>query len=152
MGSGLVYRGGEPVAYRAERDELRIVGEDREERVTLEGERSSFLGRQRQRLEVGFRDEPYEVVLTLESEGLFIYDCSLPFEVSLDGKRATIFAGVNPGPSMSFTLTVPEDFEARLVVEAGYLGPLEPYSLPTGEAPADFETLVRASFDLAGWD
>jgi len=152
MGSGLVYRGGEPVAYRAERDELRIVGEDHAERVTLVGERSDFLGRQRQRLEVGFRDRPYEVVLTLESKDLFIYDCSLPFEISLDGKTATIFAGVNPGPSLSFTLTAPEDFEARLIVEASYLWPLEPYSLPTGEAPADFETIVRASFDLAGWN
>jgi hypothetical protein len=152
LGSGLVYRGDAPVAYRTEGDEMKIVGEDSVERVTLVGERSVFLGRERQRLTVGFADPPYDVRLTLAAKGLFIYDCSLPYEISLDGERATIYSGVNPGRELAFTLTAPEGFEARLAVEALYLRPLEPYSLPTGGAPADFETTVAASFDLSGWN
>jgi hypothetical protein len=152
LGSGLVYRGGAPVAYRTERDELKIVGEDSRERITLVGERSVFLERERQRLVVGFADPPYEVKLKLASKGLFIYDCSLPYDISLDGKSAAIYAGVNPGGELAFTLTAPEGFEARLSVEARYLRPLEPYSLPTGEAPAEFETTVAAAFDLSGWN
>jgi hypothetical protein len=152
LGSGLVYRGGKPVAYKIERDEIRVVGEDIKKRIAVVGQRSLFLERQQQRLAVGFSESPYDVVLSLESENLFIYDCSLPYDVSLDGKRATIYAGVNPGPSLSFSITVPEDFEAHLVVTARYLRPLEPYSLPTGEAPADFETVLKASFDLSGWN
>jgi hypothetical protein len=131
---------------------MKIVGEDAVERVTLVGERSPFLERERQRLVVGFADPPYEARLTLAAKSLFIYDCSLPYEISLDGQSATIYAGVNPGRELAFTLTVPEGFEARLMVEARYPWPLEPYSLPTGEAPADFETTVAASFDLSGWN
>jgi len=152
LGSGLVYRGDAPVAYKTERDEMKIVGEDAAERVTLVGERSLFLGREKQRLVVGFTKPPYDVRLTLEAKDLFIYDCSLPYTIALDGKSATIYAGVNPGGELAFTLTAPEGFEARLHVEARYLWPLEPYSLPTGEAPADFETTVAASFDLSGWN
>jgi hypothetical protein len=151
LGSGLVYRGGNPVAYKIERDEIRVVGKDVKKRIAVVGQRSLFLERQQQRISIGFSEKPYEVVLTLESEKLFIYDCSLPYDISLDGKKATIYAGVNPGSSLSFSITVPEEFEAKLVVSARYLRPIEEYSLPTGETPADFETVVRASFDLSGW-
>ena len=51
---------------------------------------------------------------------MLVYDCSLPCKLSVDGRSAVIYAAVNPGNELSFSLTVP----AFLPVEARRHGAL----------------------------
>ncbi|HET7839261.1 MAG TPA: hypothetical protein VFL04_05845, partial [Rectinemataceae bacterium] len=98
---------------------------------------------------ITFAEPPYSLDLVLQSAvELRIYDCNFPFAVALDGRSATIHAGVNPGRSIDIALTVPADFSARMVAKAGYLEPTAAYRLADGSSPRPGRFLVSASTQI----
>jgi hypothetical protein len=146
LGKGRIARGESSLAYATASDMALLTGEDRGRRIEIEETRSPFLDRVDEKLRIVFDPPPYELEFKLESdEEMLLYDCSLPYKLSVDGRSATIYAGVNPGRVCSFTLTVPESFSSRLTARARYLRPLEPYAQSSG-APLRFTgQLVTAS-------
>jgi len=151
LGSGTLFRGGESLRYSAAGDECRIEGRDEAKRVAWSRAETHFLDRRTERLNVDFASAPYKLGIRIESEGeLVIYDCDLPYHVALDGASAEIYAPVNPGKSISFAVTVPCGFRARIVVEAEYLDPLVAYAFPDGSAPRPGRFIVRSSASLGG--
>jgi hypothetical protein len=133
LGRGSISRGGMVLAYDEPGETVHLSGEDRKRRIGIEENRSPFLDRVDEKIRVSFDSPPYSLEFVLESEGeMLLYDCSLPNKVSVDGRSATIYGGVNPGKELSFSITVPESFKSELTVRARYLGPLEPCSQSSG--------------------
>jgi hypothetical protein len=142
LGRGSLIRGGSELKYDEAGDEAQMRGEDLEKRIEVEETASPFLDRVDEELRIKFANPPYSLELKLESEKeMLIYDCSLPYKVAVDGKSATIYAGVNPGVGLSFTLTVPDSFRSKLTVKARYLSPLEACAQSSG-SPLSFSGLI----------
>jgi hypothetical protein len=151
LGRGSLERGGESFAYDALGDTVVLEGSEPGKRISIAEARSGFLDRVDEEIRVGFDSPPYGLEFALESdEEILLYDCSLPYKVSVDGRSATIYAGVNPGKELSFVLTVPESFKAKLVAKARYIRPLELASQSSG-SPLGFAGLtVIASRPIGG--
>jgi hypothetical protein len=151
LGRGSIARGGTLLAYRELGDKVDLSGRDAERRVEIGEEASPFLDRVDENIRVDFSVPPYSLEIALRSaDEIFLYDCSLPYKVAVDGKRATIYAGVNPGADFSFSITVPASFRSELVVRARYLGPLEPCTQSSG-SPLGYSGLtVVASRAIGG--
>jgi hypothetical protein len=146
LGRGSLIRGDTRLDYSALGDRANLSGEDRARRVGISEEASPFLDRVDENIRVDFAAPPSSLEIDLESTGeILLYDCSLPYKVAVDGKSAILYAGVNPGAALSFSLTVPSSFRARLIVRARYLGPLEAWEQSSG-SPLGFSGLdVEAS-------
>jgi hypothetical protein len=147
LGEGRIERGGIGLDYRASGDSARLVGSDGARRISISSQASPFLDREDLEVLVSFDREPYEAALELRAEReMSIYDCSLPFKASVDGRSAVVYAPVNPGSSLSFTLTVPADFGCELVATARYLESPAPLAQSSGSPLADggFSVLARA--------
>ena len=150
IGRGILSLGGRKLEYSSRGDLVLLSGADPARRIGIAETRSTFLDRQDENLSVSFESPPYSLDFTLESdEEILIYECSLPYKVSVDGRSATIYAGVNPGKEFPFTITVPDSFEARLVVRARYLEPLADCSLSSG-APLRMEGATVTASKLIG--
>ncbi|MDA8424914.1 MAG: hypothetical protein M0Z80_02155 [Treponema sp.] len=151
IGKGLLLRGGERLPYRSAEDRVVLGGPDGERIVSVAQSTSAFLDRVDDAVAISWTRAPYSVELRLSGEReLQIYDCDLPYQVSLDGKSAVIFAGVNPGKHLRFSLTVPLNFDATLEVHSGYLHPLVPYRFAGGGAPAEGDFSVLYTTRLGG--
>ncbi len=149
LGKGGLERGGETFVYDTLRDRATLKGEDRERLISVVATASPFLDRVDENIAIAFASPPYGVDIALESgKDILIYDSSLPYKVSVDGKSASIYAGVNPGKDLRVSLTVPSTFRSKLVVTARYLGHLRPYAQSSGAALEDDGLAVRASFDI----
>jgi hypothetical protein len=151
LGKGSFRRGDVELDYDESGDTARFTGEDRKKGIEIEESMRPFLDRVDENIRVVFASPPYSVELALRSEeAILLYDCSLPYKVAVDGKSATIYAGVNPGETLSFSLTVPASFRSEMVVRARYLSPLEPCSQSSG-SPLRFSGLtVTASGRIGG--
>ncbi len=68
--------------------------------------------------------------------------------MSVDGRSAAVYAGVNPGSRLRLSLTLPSSFRSRLVVTASYLRHELPYSQSSGSRLDDRGFAVKATFDL----
>jgi hypothetical protein len=146
LGRGSLFRGGARLDYGSLGDRVHLSGEDGEKRIGITEEASPFLDRVDENIRVDFSTPPYSLGIALESKGsIFLYDCSLPYEVSVDGKSATLYAGVNPGSELSFSITVPSSFRSKLVVSARYLRPLESRGQSSGSPLGYSGLLVKAS-------
>jgi len=151
IGKGLLFRGDRRLPYGSSRDTATLSGPDAERRIEIRQYRSFFLDRVTDRIEVDCASAPYAVKLDLRSDSdLQIYDCDLPYRVSLDGKSAEVFAGINPGRRLQFSLTVPRGFRASLVIKADYLHPLVPYRYAGGGSPREGTFSVLATAALRG--
>ena len=149
LGKGSLGRGDLALAYDSMGDSVLLRGKDDERRISLIETTSRFLDRVDENIAVAFASPPYKVDLALESgKDILIYDSNFPYEVSVDGRKAAVYAGVNPGRDLRLSLTVPSDFRSRLVVTASYLGHLRPYAQSSGSALEDDGLDVRASFDI----
>jgi hypothetical protein len=145
LGRGSLLRGETRLDYEEHGDRAMLTGVDRKKRIEIEETASPFLDRVDESIRVAFSSPPYSLELALESgEAMLLYDCSLPYKVAVDGRSATIFAGVNPGKDFSFSITVPESFRADLTVRARYLSPLEPCSQSSG-SPLRFSGLTLSA-------
>jgi hypothetical protein len=146
LGRGSLLRGGARLDYDAFGDRAYLSGSDRERRIGIGEERSSFLDRIDEGVSIDFSTPPYELEISLKSpRDIFLYDCSLPYKVAVDGRSATLYAGVNPGSRVNFSITVPSSFGAEMTVRALYLGPLEACAQSTG-SPLSYSGLtVKAS-------
>jgi len=151
LGRGSIRRGDAALGYDESGDTVRIAGEDGKRSIEIEEAESPFLDRADENIRIAFKVPPYSVELSLRSEdAILLYDCSLPYKVAVDGKSATIYAGVNPGKALSFSLTVPASFRSEIVVRARYLSPLEPCTQSSG-SPLRFSGLtVTASGRIGG--
>jgi hypothetical protein len=151
LGSGTILRGSSALTYSSTGDEDRLAGLDTSRYVSGSQARTFFLDRCTDTVRLDFASPPFMLVLEVRSEReLDIYDCGLPYRVSLDGKSAEIFAQANPGRSLSFPITFPREFAASLEITAEYLEPLVPYSFPDGSVPAPGRFTVSATMNLAG--
>jgi len=151
IGKGVLVRGDERLPYRSAQDRVLLGGPDGERVVSVGQSRSAFLDRVNDAVAISWTRAPYSVELRLSSRReLQIYDCDLPYKVSLDGKSAIVYAGVNPGPALRFSLTVPRNFDATLEVKSGYLHPLVPYRFAGGGSPAEGDFSVLYTTRLAG--
>jgi hypothetical protein len=153
LGSGILSRGALELEYATSSDEALLSGTDSRRLIGFSVVRAGFLDRRTETIKVAFEKPPFIVRLSLRgAEELRIYDCDLPCRVSLDGKSAEIFAAVNPGTELGFSLTVPRGFAAELLAEAEYLAPLEPYAFPDGSLPEPGSFSVRATTSLRAED
>jgi hypothetical protein len=149
LGRGILERGAQKLPYDSLGDRAYVRGEESGARIRLKESSSPFLDRLDESIALDFADPPDSVELSLESPGeMLIYDCNLPIKVAVDGRSATIYAPAEPGPRLLLSLTAPESFGARLVVEANYLSSLERVRLASGTSVADGGLTVRAGFDL----
>ena len=151
LGAGSLIRGGARLDYRSGGDRVSLSGADGERRIRIGEAAAPFLDRIDESISVDFSAPPYELEIGLESDReIFIYDSSLPYKVAVDGKSAVLYAGVNPGPRLDFSITVPSAFAARLIVRARYLGPLEPCSQSSGSPLAYSGLTLKASRAIGG--
>lgn len=151
LGEGKLFRGSDELPYAASGDSLRLTGQDAARRISMSESRSFFLGRCTDKVRIAFAEPPFMVRLTLRgSSELGIYDCSLPYSVSLDGSSAQLFAQANPGAEFSFDITVSEGFSADLEVKAEYLEAPVTYSFPDGSVPKGGNFVVRSTTRLSG--
>ncbi len=149
LGKGSLDRGGVELGYDSIGDRVSLRGKDAEKRISLIETASPFLDRVDESVEIVFATPPYSVSLSMQSKkDILIYDCSLPYSVSVDGRSAAIFAGVNPGKALRFSLTLPSSFSSSLVVTARYLSHVVPIVQSSGSRLDDLGLAVRASFDL----
>jgi hypothetical protein len=149
LGKGSIDRGGVMLEYDSMGDRAYLRGRDTEKRISLSEKESPFLDRVDEGIVITFANPPYQVDIALESASeILMYDCSLPYKVAVDGRKATIYSGVNPGQELSLSLTVPSSFKSRLVVTARYLGHLVPYAQSSGSLLDDEGLAVKGSFDI----
>jgi hypothetical protein len=100
-------------------------------------------------LRLDFAQAPYFVELRLESDrDMALYDCSLPYEVALDGKSARIFVGAGPPSPLGVQLTVSAGTEARLYLKASYLAPLAVWDPGKGQGFRMVDQELLASWQL----
>ena len=108
---------------------------DSERRIGITETASPFLDRVDEGIRIDLSAPPYDLEMSLTSaDDIFLYDCSLPYKVAVDGKSAIIYAGVNPGPRLSFSITVPASFHADWPSGRATCGPWKP-ALNPREAP-----------------
>jgi hypothetical protein len=151
IGSGLLLRDGEKLAYSSLGDRVSVGGLDGERRIRISSESSPFLDRADESVHIFFSNPPHSVDIYLESEEeMLLYDCSLPYKIAVDGKSATINSPVNPGEELDFSLTVSSAFRSKIVVSAHYLSSLEDYELASGAKLRDSGCIVRAGGELGG--
>ena len=151
IGRGVLLRGDTRLPYRSASDRVVLHGRDDERIVEVGQSRSFFLDRVNDTITISWAQSPYSVELRLQGEKeLQIYDCDLPYRVSLDGKSAVIFSGVNPGRSLRFSLTVPRDFSATLAVRSIYLHSLHAYRFAGGGSPDEGGSSVTFTSRLSG--
>lgn len=149
LGSGKLLRGGEELHYASLGDQYTIAGVDATKRISWSSTSSFFLDRRTEKLRIDFASPPFTLDIRLKGSGdLGIYDCDLPYRVSLDGKSADIFLPVNPGRSVAFEITVPRDFAAELDIAAEYLDPPVPYVFSDGTIPLPGRFTLRAVMSL----
>ncbi len=142
-------RGGEALELSSGGDSAAFVGAEGSAWVSIRSERRSFLGRSLFRTTLDFAKPPNSLRLRLEGGGdLRIYDCSLPYRVSIDGRRAEIFVGDNPPDPLVVELAAPRGFSAAFVAEASYLEPLVPYGEARGADVVPGRFGLRASAEL----
>lgn len=146
LGKGRLIRGSEELPYDEAGGSAEIAGEDRRRRVEIEESSRPFLDRADESIRLRFASAPYSLELGLDSDAeMLVYDCSLPYKVAVDGKSATIYAGVNPGADFSFSITVPDSFRSRLTVKARYLAPLEGCAQSSGSGLSFGDATLTAS-------
>ncbi len=149
LGKGYIERGGARLEYDSLGDRAYLKGADNEVRIGMTEKSSPFLDRVDESVAIRFATRPYRVDIALESEAaMLIYDCNLPYKVAVDGKSAIIYSGVNPGPELDLSLTVPASFRSRLVVTSRYLSSLDAYAQSSLSPLADNGLSVRASFSI----
>jgi hypothetical protein len=149
LGKGSLDREGTTLGYESRADKAYLRGEDSKERISVSEESSPFLDRMDESIDIAFADPPYSVDMALEyGKDILIYDCSLPYKVSIDGTSASIYAGVNPGSDLRLSLTVPSSFRARLAVTANYLKHYAAYGQSSGSPLEDEGLAVKASFEI----
>lgn len=142
-------RGGETMALSSGRDAASRSGAERSAWVSITSESRAFLGRRLFRVRLDFARPPNSLRLRLEGdEDLRIYDCSLPYGVSIDGRSADIFVGDNPPDPLVVEIAAPGALAASLVAEASYLEPLVPYGAARGAAVAPGRFELRAAAEL----
>jgi hypothetical protein len=151
LGEGGILRGGTRLEYDAIGDRAYLSDADRDRRIGISEKASSFLDRIDEDIGLDFISPPYDLEISLVStRDIFLYDSSLPYKVAVDGKSAILYAGVNPGSRLHFSITVPSSFGAKLIVKARYLGPLEACAQSTG-SPLGYSGLtVSASRAIGG--
>jgi hypothetical protein len=151
LGKGSLYRNGVELGYRSSRDKVLLSGEEGGRSIAIRASTSPFLDRADESVSIDFARPPYSVDISISSDrDILIYDCSLPFKVSVDGRSASIFTVVEPGGELDFSLAVPASFRARLSVSAHYLEPSALYSQSSG-SPLEYKGCdVRSSAELAG--
>jgi hypothetical protein len=146
LGKTSITRGGELIELSSLGDRAEAEGNDREKRIAVSNDRVPFLDRASERIRIDFLQPPYRVEILLTGErDLGIFDCTIPYQASLDGKSAALFVPVNPGNRIEIEITVPGDFEASLAVKAEYLAPPVPYRYGDGSAPKPGRFEVKAS-------
>lgn len=150
LGKGSLDRGGGVrLAYDSSGGSASLRGRDDVKRIRVSETATPFLDRVDETVDIAFATPPYAVSLSLESEkDILIYDCSFPYTVSVDGRSAAVYAGVNPGSRLRLSLTLPSSFRSRLVVTASYLRHELPYSQSSGSRLDDRGFAVKATFDL----
>ncbi|HTX73695.1 MAG TPA: hypothetical protein VMC79_12775, partial [Rectinemataceae bacterium] len=143
VGTARLLRGGSSLILASATSRAVQSGHEEQRFLEVQQRHSSFLDRVTDSIAVDSAQPPYSIELQLDGGvELQIYDCDLPYTVALDGRRATIFTGINPGSHFSFSLTVPRSFAATLSIRAHYLHPLVPYVFPDGSRPADGSFMV----------
>ncbi len=151
LGAGHLFRGPLELDYAASGDAAVMGGLDARRLMEISQSRTFFLDRCTRTIAISFAEPPYAARLVLKGEEeLRIYDCGLPYRVSLDGRSAEIFPAVNPGPSLVFPVTVPRSFAADLEVEVEYLEPIVPYAFPDGTKPRPGSFTAKSTARLAG--
>ena len=151
LGSGILERNGDKIEYRSLSDHVSIAGAEARQLITIRSYSSPFLDRADENVAISFARVPYSVDISLVSGNeIFIYDCSLPYKVAVDGKSVTVFTVVNPGEKLDFTLTVPASFRSKLVVKARYLASNSSYAQSSGACLRDAGSTVQASAMLDG--
>ncbi|MEI6875355.1 MAG: hypothetical protein WCL50_09535, partial [Spirochaetota bacterium] len=130
LGDIALMRKGQALRLSSKSDQASIGGLDATRFISSRIVDSPFLDRVNQGISLIFPRDADAIELRLESKrDLTIYDCSLPYKVSLDGRSALIFlgpGGVNP---LSIELTTSPDFAAMLHVRASYKVRLDDYRI-----------------------
>lgn len=151
LGSGILERNGDKLNYRSLSDHASLSGAEGRKLIKIQAYPSPFLDRSDENVAISFVRAPYSVDISLVSGNeIFIYDSSLPYKVSVDGKSVTVFTVVNPGEKLDFTLTVPASFRSKLVVKARYLASNASYAQSSGSRLRDGGSTVQASAMLDG--
>jgi hypothetical protein len=151
LGRGTLLRAEQRLGYDSSGDRASLAGMADERRLALSASAAPFLDRVDENLRIAFSSRPYSIELKLESEDeLLIYDCSLPYKVSVDGLSAAIFAGVNPGEELRFSITAPAAFKARLVATAHYLDSPGRFAQSSGSPLSVSDLSARASLMIGG--
>ena len=141
--------GSREISFAVSLGEAVAERDDTNKYVRLQESSRRFLGRVKVDLRLSFAVRPYAVFLELAGEDdLRVYDCSLPASASLDGRSLRVFSGVRPGSNLSFNLTMPAHYSARLRVRAEYLDPLIELAAPDGRVIEDRGYELFASFPL----
>ncbi len=129
IGDITLKRGDRLLNFSSKRDTATVMGQDKSEWIAFSQSRASFLGRSSYRIGLKFVRKPDMLSLRLtSSDDINIYDCSLPYRTSIDGKSVDIFVGARPPEPFVLEFTVPRGFKATLSARAQYLEPLVPYS------------------------
>ena len=110
-----------------------------ETHLSMEIEKSGFLGRAIYRATLSPVGNPEEIEIRLQSEeAIVLYDCSFPVSQSPDRRSLTVHIGRNPPVPLSFSFTVPAGFSGKLIAQSTYY--TAPYSaeLPTERFEVDY--------------
>lgn len=149
LGRLVVHRDGQALSLASLSDRAELKGEDSRTYVSLSQKRTDFLGRSLLDLMLDFSQAPYFVELALTSaQDIALFDCSLPYEVALDGKSARIFVGAGLPTPLKVQLTVSADTKARLDLTASYLAPLVAWDLGRGLGLGKVDQGLKASWQL----
>lgn len=151
LGSGTLERNGDKLNYRSLSDHTSLSGAEARKLIKIQAYPNPFLDRADENVAISFVRAPYSVdILLVSGNELFLYDCSLPYKVAVDGKSVAIYTVVNPGEKLDFTLTVPTSFRSKLVVKARYLASNASYAQSSGARLRDAGGTVQASAMLDG--
>jgi hypothetical protein len=121
IGSGTLTRDGSEFPFLVPGDRIELQGGDAAKLLTVSSSRRAFLDRIGWKVEMAFETPPDSLVLELVApRPLAIYDCSVPYKVSLDGLSARIFVGPGFAAPFAFEITTGPDFGAVLETDAFY--------------------------------
>jgi hypothetical protein len=149
LGRLVLRREGRDITVDSLGSEARLSGQDARVGVSMRESRKAFLGRQQTSISLSFNRPPYMVELAfVSSSEMTFYDCSLPYAVSLDGRKAEVLVGASPPDPLTLDITVPEGFQAHLSVVADYLEPLSDWRPPEGVRLLPGRHRLLAGFDI----